>query len=199
MEMIAMLNGLGRNPGPANGYLPPGTNPYFDLYRYKLNGFAAVMTGATEAQILAFIAAAKTEAEFADVLATIDASGLPPEKIVELKQKVEDARKPFYKKPLYWVGVAAVAWVGWRLYTRQPIIPSFSGLGAGADKRWVFDWVGGGYNTVFAPTKAAALRKAREMGKPVPGGMTVTLKPDAKSFRLYSERDPAVRAYRYMD
>lgn len=127
MEMIAMLNGLGRAPGPANRYLPPGVNPYYDMYRYKLNGLGALASGMTYDQLLAAISLAKTDAEFADLLVAIDAGAITEAQKLDLKQKVEDAQTPFYKKPLYWVGIAAVAWVGWRMYKGQPIIPSLSG------------------------------------------------------------------------
>lgn len=45
---------------------------------------------------------------------------------------------------------------------------------------WVWNWVGGGYNTALASSKTEATRLAKEMGKPNThrgGGMTVTLKP----------------------
>lgn len=277
MEMIAMLNGLGRTPGPAYGYVPPGVNPNFDLYRYKLNGFGAAIPDATYDQIVAFLAAAKTDADFKDVLSSIEASGqLSEAQKADLKQKVADAQKPFYKKPLYWVGIAAVAYVGYRLYKGQPIIPSFNGLGAmitdpedirqfrsltllralemevkfpgmqlvrgpsayarikrefglkgskknvleqfrrmvkgssmagfGAasrfrtspkQKHWLFNWVGGGYNTVFANTKAEALRAARAMGKG--DGMRMTLVPDPKSLRPYSSGDRTVKMFENWD
>lgn len=204
MEMIAMLNGLGRTPGPAYKYAPRIANPYWNAVQYRLNGFGAAIPDATYDQIVAFLAAAKTDADFKDVLASIEASSkLSEAQKADLKQKVADAQKPFYKKPLYWVGIAAVAYVGYRLYKGQPIIPSFSGLGAmkkSGEKHWMFNWVGGGYNTVFAKTKAEALRKARAMGKPNVsrgGGMTVTLVPDAKSFRAYSSRDPDTRSWLY--
>jgi hypothetical protein len=129
MEMIAMLGGLGRTPGPANRYLPPDVNPYSALYRYKLNGFGAALVDADYDAVVAFLSAAKTNQDFEDVLASINASSkLSEAQKAELRTKVEDARTPFYKKPLYWVGVAAVAWVGYRLYTKQPIIPGLGGL-----------------------------------------------------------------------
>lgn len=48
-------------------------------------------------------------------------------------------------------------------------------FGAGR-KQWVFNWAGGGYNSVSAETKAEALKLAREISK--------NLVPSANTFRV---------------
>lgn len=51
-------------------------------------------------------------------------------------------------------------------------------------KQWTWEWLGGGYNSCVAATKAEALQKARDMGKPTPGGgMQITLIPNEWTLR----------------
>ena len=55
-EMIAMLNGL---PRPASQMLPSNVNPYFDAYRYPLNGLGAAIvpaSGLNEDDLKAYLA-----------------------------------------------------------------------------------------------------------------------------------------------
>lgn len=56
-------------------------------------------------------------------------------------------------------------------------------------QNWFFNWVGGGYNSVRASTKAEALALATTLGSAreyAPGKMTVTLVPDVNTL----VRDP---------
>ncbi len=128
-EMIAMLNGL---PRPASQMLPPGVNPYFDAYRYRLNGFGAIAPagGLNEADLKAMIEAA-TEADVVAVEESIKAGAVSEDVKASLLKSLKKKFRKFYQNPLYWLGVAAVAYVGYRLYKGQPILPQrYSGLGA---------------------------------------------------------------------
>jgi len=51
------------------------------------------------------------------------------------------------------------------------------------DSLYTWNWIGGGYNSCMARSRTEAISKAREMGKPTEGGMTVTLVPDPKTLR----------------
>ena len=48
---------------------------------------------------------------------------------------------------------------------------------------YTWNWIGGGYNSCMARSRTEAIRKAREMGKPTAGGMTVTLVPNLDTLR----------------
>lgn len=54
---------------------------------------------------------------------------------------------------------------------------------------WTWDWVGGGYNSCMARSREEAIRKAREIGKPTSGGMSVTLVPNLHSLRQVSSQE----------
>lgn len=56
-----------------------------------------------------------------------------------------------------------------------------------AQKRWIFLWEGGGYNTVHAATAKQAYARAREMGELKPGsGRTRKLVPVRSSVQPYT-------------
>lgn len=55
--------------------------------------------------------------------------------------------------------------------------------GISGKKLWSFQWKEGGFNSVMAESKQEAIRLATAMGRPVPGGMKVTLTPDPATFR----------------
>lgn len=109
MEMIAMLGGLGasgpylQNPSPA--------------VRAAKNAILAAKT--VDEVMVIKVAIPKmnlSEAEAATLLLIAD------EQIRSITNPT-----PFYKKPLYWVGVVAVVGVAWHLFLK----PGARGLGAG--------------------------------------------------------------------
>ncbi len=55
------------------------------------------------------------------------------------------------------------------------------------EKTWLFNWVGGGYNTVTAKTRKTALKRAIEFGKRDPP--RVSLVPNEKTLRVASYED----------
>jgi len=121
MEMIAMLGGL-------------GAGPYIEKPSEKARGVIAAINGA------------KSVADIDAILNGLPVMGLAANEVAVLQaaaiSKREQLLTPFWRKPLYWVGVAAVAWVGYRVYKKQPILPKLNGLGAsplpraeGVDKR----------------------------------------------------------------
>ena len=128
-EMIAMLNGL---PRPASQMLPANVNPYYGAYRYRLNGFgaaAAPVSGLDEVALKAMIDAA-TEADVVAVEESIKAGAVSADVKAALLKSLKKKFRKFYQNPLYWVAIAAVAYVGFRLYKGLPILPQrYSGLG----------------------------------------------------------------------
>ena len=56
---------------------------------------------------------------------------------------------------------------------------------------WYFEWVGGGYNSVNAPTKEEALAAATELGRPK-GHIRVTLVPDERTFTTDAAQQAAI-------
>lgn len=126
-EMIAMLNGL---PRPASQMLPANVNPYYDAYRYRLNGFGAIApaSGLKEADLKAMIDAA-TEADVVAVEQSINAGDVSKDVKAALLKSLKKKFRKFYQNPMYWLAIAAVAYVGFRLYKGLPIVPRFNGLG----------------------------------------------------------------------
>lgn len=133
-EMIAMLNGL---PRPASQMLPPGVNPYFDAYRYRLNGFGAIAPAAgLDAAALRQMIADAAESDVTAVEESIKAGAIDEATKASLLADLRKKFRKFYQNPWYWLGVAVVAYVGYRLYKEQPILPRFNGLGAHNRRRY---------------------------------------------------------------
>ena len=133
-EMIAMLNGL---PRPASQMLPSNVNPYFDAYRYPLNGLGAAIvpaSGLNEDDLKAMIEAA-TEADVVAVEESIKAGAIDEATKASLLKSLKKKFRKFYQNPLYWLTIAAVAYVGYRYYKGLPILPRFNGLGGSYRRR----------------------------------------------------------------
>lgn len=65
-------------------------------------------------------------------------------------------------------------------------------------KLWYFEWLGGGYNSVHAENKRAAIAAAKQLGKPSMS-MTVTLVPNKDTFTTDPKKQQAIEARWFMD
>ena len=193
-EMIAMLNGL---PRPASQMLPPGVNPNFDMYRYRLNGLGALApaAGLNEADLRGMIAEA-TEADVTAVEESIKAGAVDEATKAKLLADLKKKFRKFYQNPWYWAGIAVVAWVGYRYYTGKPVIPSFAGLGGD----------GGGSIMLDRPEQIRHFRNLtllRALESEVKYGMQMTRGPSAyarikREFGLKGSKAKVLAQFRMM-